>query len=305
MMPAVMLNPPLRPPQRDAFETSPFRGFGEVSNGDRYYRSPAEPAISPDWHELCDLTRARLGVAPLLPHCSARGGARNHADRESCALTVAHIANLTAAAAYASVIGLPLTRMVTIHWEAAGLSLPDMAKATGRYIDLMTKALARHRCGTAWLWVHEAGEGKGGHCHLLAHVPPDFVPILTTLQRGWLRRITAQPYRSRVVHSRPIGGRLGLETGNPDLHAVNLETALAYVLKGASAEAAAKFALVRLEPGGRIIGKRCGTSQNIGAKARKGWSDVAQIPRISPTGDLGSGRSATGRHVRATSPNYV
>ena len=24
-----------------------------------------------------------------------------------------------------------------------------------------------------------------------------------------------------------------------------------------------------LEPGGRVIGKRCGTSQNIGAKARK------------------------------------
>jgi len=34
-------------------------------------------------------------------------------------------------------------------------------------------------------------------------------------------------------------------------------------------EAASQFGLERLEPGGRIIGKRCGTSQNIGAKARK------------------------------------
>jgi len=33
-------------------------------------------------------------------------------------------------------------------------------------------------------------------------------------------------------------------------------------------EAASQFALERLEAGGRIIGKRCGTSQNIGAKAR-------------------------------------
>ena len=67
---------------------------------------------------------------------------------------------------------------------------------------------------------------KGGHCHLLAHVPADLVPRLTGLQRGWLRRITGQPYRARVIHSKPIGGRLGLETGNPDLHAINLEAAL-------------------------------------------------------------------------------
>jgi hypothetical protein len=53
------------------------------------------------------------------------------------------------------------------------------------------------------------------------------------------------------------------------LHDINLATALAYVLKGASSEAALRFALGRLEPGGRVIGKRCGTSQNIGAKARK------------------------------------
>lgn len=72
-----------------------------------------------------------------------------------------------------------------------------------------------------------------------------------------------------MIHSRPIGGRLGLELGNPDLHAVNLEVALAYILKGANSEAASRYALDRLQPGGRVIGKRCGTSQNIGAKARK------------------------------------
>ena len=148
-----------------------------------------------------------------------------------------------------------------------------MAKATYRFTDLLTKALARHGSRTAWLWTHENvpgnGHDKGGHCHLLAHVPAALVPVVTALQRGWLRRITGQPYRARVIHSKPIGRRLGLETGNPDLHAVNLEAALAYVLKGASPDAASKFGLERLEPGGRIIGKRCGTSQNIGAKARK------------------------------------
>lgn len=182
---------------------------------------------------------------------------------------MAQIANLSAAERHSRQVGLSFTRMITIHWQAAGVPLEGMAKATGRFTDLMAKALARHGSDTAWLWVHENGNRKGGHCHLLAHVPADLVSRLTALQRGWLRIVTGQPYRARVIHSKPIGGRLRLETGNPNLHAVNLETALAYVLKGASPEAASQFGLERLEPGGLIIGKRCGTSQNIGPKARQ------------------------------------
>jgi hypothetical protein len=158
--------------------------------------------------------------------------------------------------------------MVSIHWEAAGVSLAGMSKATGRYLDCMAKTLARYGARTAWLWVHENGAGKGGHCHVLVHVPAALVAKVTALQRGWLRRITGTLYRARVIRSKPIGGLLGLETSNPDLHAVNLSEAMDYVLKGADAEAAARFGLERLEPCGTVIGKRCGTSQNISAKAR-------------------------------------
>jgi len=105
--------------------------------------------------------------------------------------------------------------------------------------------------------------------NMLAHVPADLVRRVTGLQRGWLHRITGREYRAGVIHSKPVGGRLGLEAGNPELHARNLETALSYVLKGADGASAARFNLSRLEPGGLITGKRCGTSQNIGAKARK------------------------------------
>ena len=209
------------------------------------------------------------GVAAHLPPIVKRGGARNSASRESYALSLAQVANLEAAERHAEMIGLPFTRMITIHWEAAGVPLAGMAHATGRFTDLMSKSLRRHGSRTAWLWAHENGERKGGHVHLLAHVPAALVPVVTGLQKGWLRRITSTPYRPRVIHSKPIGGRLGLESGNPDLHDINLEVAVAYVLKGATDAAAAKFNLERLESGGRIIGKRCGTSQNVGAKARK------------------------------------
>lgn len=226
--------------------------------------------IPGSWHGRCHITRARLGLAAHLPSNAApRGGARNLAARESDELTTAQIGHLIDAANHANAIGLPFTRMLTIHWQAAGLPLERMAKATGRFTDLMTKALARNGCKSAWLWVHESGEGKGGHCHLLAHVPAPLAPMVTRLHKGWLRSITGKPYRRGVIHSKPIGGRLGLEAGNPDLHAINLEAALAYLLKGASHEAASQFALERLEAGGRVIGKRCGTSQNIGRQARR------------------------------------
>ena len=250
-----------------AFETSPVRGFGEVSIAPRQPHSPTNPPI-PKTGTAVAVSYLPLGVAALLPCSTGRGGARNRASRESYELTASQIANLRAAERHATKIGLQFTRMLTIHWEAAGVPLAGMARATGRFTDLMTKALARHVSGTAWLWVHENGDGKGGHCHLLAHVPAALVPVLGGLQRGWLGRITGNPYRARVIRSKPIGGRLGLEAGNPDLHAINLGAALAYVLKGTSPEAASQFGLERLEAGGRVIGKRCGTSQNIGAKAR-------------------------------------
>lgn len=204
-----------------------------------------------------------------LPRSTGRGGSRNLANRESYALSVAHVANLKAATAHASEIGLPFTRMITIHWETLGVPLKSMAKATGRFLDYLTKWLSRCQCRTAWIWVHENGDVKGGHCHALAHVPSEHVKALTGRLRAWLRLISGKPYRKRAIKSKPIGRRLRLEKGNPDLHARNLESTLVYLLKGANPKAAAKFGLERLEPGGLVIGKRCGTSQNIGAKARQ------------------------------------
>lgn len=247
-------------------------GFGEESNPPRLPRTSTKTGPSSP-RRLASPNYITIGGGALSAVGGGRGGARNRADRQSHALTVTQVANLTAAERHAQAIGLPFTRMVTIHWQAAGIPLAGMAKATGRFLDLMSKALARHGSPTAWIWTHEnataKGQDKGGHCHLLAHVPADLVAVVARLQRGWLRRITGQPYRARVIHSRPIGGRLGVEIGNPQLHEINLEVAFGYLLKGASQEAAAQFGLERLEPGGRVIGKRCGTSQNIGAKARK------------------------------------
>ena len=249
------------------FETSTHCGFSEVSIAPSTSPLLAKPTVSRAGTARA-INNVTLGTAAFLPQQANRGGARNRADRESHALTTAQISHLMAAERHAAQIGLTFTRMITIHWEAAGVPLTAIAKATGRFTDLMTKALARHGSRTAWIWIHENCGPKGGHCHLLVHVPADLVSILTNRQRGWLRRITGEPYTVRVIRSDPIGGRLGLEVGNPELHTANLRAALAYLLKGASSQAALRHGLGLLKPGGLIIGKRCGTSQNIGTKAR-------------------------------------
>ena len=268
MMPAAMVKLQSCNRHGGALKLHRRGAFGEVSNALLQPVSPANPSIEEGGTELA-ISYLHLGVAPLLPCSTGRGGARNRADRESHALTAAHIANLSAAKRHAAAMGLPFTRMLTIHWKAAGVPLSGMVRANGRFTDLLTKFLARHGTATTWLWTNENGPGKGWHCHILAHVPAALVDGLVNLQRGWLRSITGNPYRASVIKSEPDGGRLGLERGNPDLHAVNLEVAFGYVCKGAPQAVLDAAGIDRMhEPGGRVLGKRCGTSQNIGATAR-------------------------------------
>lgn len=246
-------------------------GFGEVSNLAGQPQAVDSPSAANAGTDLA-ITYIKLGVvvsdADKQRH---RGGARNRKGRESLALTGAQAVNLIEAARHATAIGLPFTRMMTIHWQASGVPLEDMAAATGRFTDLLSKALARHGSRTAWLWVHENGDGKGGHCHMLVHIPFDLVPMVQKRRRQWLRRITGNPFRPRVVKTDALGRRLGLEASNPELLAENVAKALGYLLKGMTPHVPVAAFLKRLEPGGRIIGKRCGTSQNIGHKARSEW----------------------------------
>lgn len=240
---------------------------GEVSIGDAAARITENLKVDAAG-TIAALNTLHLGDAADFASRPGRGGARNRACRESFALKRAQVENLIAATQFSCEIGLPFNRMITIHWEAAGISLKDMAKATSQFLDLMTKVLSRRGGQIAWLWVHEGGISKGGHCHMLVHIPSDMIDVVTEFQRRWLRAITESPYRKGVIRGKPIGLRRGLEVSNPPLHRENLFNVMSYVIKGAYPDVAAAMGLPRLQPGGRVIGRRCSTSQNIGAKAR-------------------------------------
>lgn len=209
---------------------------------------------------------ARGGEVSIpLPKTKNRGGARNRADRESNGLTSKQVAELRDASLHAFKVGLPLNRFITIDWELAGIPLQEMVGASGDFWDLLKKWLARRGFGTARVYVHEnAPDSVGGHCHMLVHVPPECVRRLVGAQKRWLRNITGRPYRKGVIKSVAIGRRLGLETANPSLYRSNLDETVAYMCKGALRPPSPRWS----QPGGLVMGKRCGTSQNIGKKAR-------------------------------------
>jgi hypothetical protein len=194
------------------------------------------------------------------------GGARNRADRSSIHLSTAAVTGMIEAAHFAECIGLAFNRHWTVHYEMAGIAEDDGAAFVGRLLTFARKHVHRAGGKLAALWARENGDGKGGHVHILLHVPSGIT--LRNLTRRWIKAAGGNPAR-RVSRVRTIGGTLASASVGDEHYQANADAVLAYLVKAASSETGNALALPRYGEGGRIIGKRCGTSQNIGAKARK------------------------------------
>lgn len=203
------------------------------------------------------------------PSFSNWGGARNRADRTGDVLTLAKAQAIIGAAYHAIKIGLPFNRFVTIHLERAGIADAEAAVSVGSIMKLATDWTRKQGQVLTYSWVREndAGNGsKGSHVHLLCHCP-DTLPIGRMWQR-WLRQVSGARYRTKTIKCERIGGTLNSYACAPAVYLQNLDRVLAYVVKGVSPDDAATLGLPRQQAGGRIIGKRAGWSQNVGAKAR-------------------------------------
>ena len=197
------------------------------------------------------------------------GGARNRGDRTSEGLTLKQANGIIEAAQFAGAIGLPLNRHMTVHWEHAGVTDSRAAKAIGAFLTLARDWLRKQGERFASIWVRENGDGKGSHAHILMHVRPEMARAFTGNQRRWIRHVSGNPYRAGTIHTARIGGTLRAASSAPDHYAANLWAVVSYIAKSAAPAAIALLSLTKPhEPGGQVIGKRCGWSQNIGRKAR-------------------------------------
>ena len=94
------------------------------------------------------------------------------------------------------------------------------------------------------------------------HVPRGW--RLGYLTRRWIKAAGGQ-YRKSVSRIRPIGGSVNCAWTSPALYRENLERLANYLTKGSDSKVAAELGLDLLKPGGAIVGKRWGRTQNLGA----------------------------------------
>lgn len=172
--------------------------------------------------------------------------------------------NLVEATRFAEAAGLPFNRFTTVHWESAGVA--DDLAATGRFLKLLGNAVKAGGGSFAYAWVRESGSGKGAHVHILWHGPV-VLPVFGRRVRDWLRACGGRPKKG-VCHTRSVGRSLVHAVTGGDDYTRNVWEALDYILKGSDPAARAALGIVRQEPGGEIVGKRCGTSANIDRAAR-------------------------------------
>ena len=171
-----------------------------------------------------------------------------------------------AAAQYALAIGKPLTRHLTVRLERQGVSDADAVKAIGRLITLLRDHVRKTAGGEiAYIWSRENGAVIGGHVHILLHFPADYIWRGHRVQR-WIERISNRPYKKGAIKTTRVGGTAKAHEQNPGRYLANLAAVVGYIIKGTCPNADATLKLERMKAQGRVMGKRCGRSQNVGAR---------------------------------------
>lgn len=249
-------------PQMTSGRASLYRGAG------RSNQQPPVPATARRSAEppTCGAPSpaASSALATSFKPIPRRGGARNRADRRTLAISKTAARALIEATRFAEAAGMPFNRFTTIHWQAACVA--DGLLATGQFLKRIANLIRSNGGRFACIWIRENGDGKGEHVHVLWHGPSD-LPKLGRWMRATLKACGATR-RKGVCLTRSLGRTLlQAFTGGTD-YAENLDRLLSYVLKGADASARESLNLGRCEPGGELVGKRTGVSENIGQTAR-------------------------------------
>ena len=208
-----------------------------------------------------------------LPFCPAKptwGGARNRADRATDALSDDKVDDLSNAARFALATGRTFQRHWIVHYGRAGIAEHEAAGFLRKLFDQVRRQARRAGGELTALWVREQASTYGEHAHILLHLPPGL--SLRNRTRRWIET-AGGTYQPGVSMTKSIGGRLDKQTANNgsntgEHHRENAANVVRYLLKSASAEKGEQLGLTRHGRVGRIIGKRCGWTQNIGNVAR-------------------------------------
>lgn len=221
--------------------------------------------------------RAYISVSrPPSREVGRRGGNHLRGNRISYEVSRSQAELILGAAYFAYRRGLPFNRWITINLSKAGIVDEEAAQSIRIFLKTAADAVKYWGGEFAATWVRENGfnldgDPTGTHVHILAHIPPRLVPQFKNAQRGWMSRIRmSDHHRAGTIKGKPIDGFNSMISGYPLVYAHSLYKLVSYQLKSAVPDTLAALHLGKPHKrGGMILGKRCGTSQNIGRAAWK------------------------------------
>ena len=167
-------------------------------------------------------------------------------------ITLRQANNLIAACEFAGAIGCRLNVSVDIFWLMFSGYAED-TKRLAKCQQRLSKWFVRRDFQLSWIWVREIGANGALHTHILLHVPPWLMED-EEFQIAFERSLEPEggPTHEKAIVIKP---------------AYSPEGKLRYMLKGMSRADANRFK-VRASFQGEIEGKRVGTTQNLGPRAR-------------------------------------
>jgi hypothetical protein len=189
--------------------------------------------------------------------------------RTSTHITLQQAENMMKALAFARVIGRALNTHATIHWVGTKAGDDPDGRRFARVREGLDKWLMRHGVtgGLTAVWVRERGSGGFGeivHCHMLFHLAHPFL-------RG-RKHVEVVRALERLVDRHGDGNfaDFTLKLTSPD------DPNGLYLIKGGGPGVWRKYGVPGCwrEPQGFVHGKRCGTTENIGPKAREQRNDL-------------------------------
>jgi hypothetical protein len=240
--------------------------------------------------------------ATRLPRLGAE--APNNRHRPSAALSLAKAIDLADAVEHAEIIGLHLTKFITIHFATAGL--PDAIRpqeAVGKFLKMASQWLRLRGHPFAFVWVLERVTSIREHVHIMCSCPHALAAEFNVKARGaWMTKagmLTAKQARKRAkALNRDSEGivieRIGPRGYHPatahwqSTYSNQVTGLLQYHLKGIDPEqvpandagrvlirtSGGKVITIEPEYQGTIFGRRCSRSENIGPKARQAYAAI-------------------------------
>jgi hypothetical protein len=169
--------------------------------------------------------------------------------------------NIFDAVNFAKLNGIPLVAHLTTHWSLTDIGDDPDGVLFAKLREGLSKWLSRQDINFAAAWARErqaGGQSDVEHCHLLFHLPTKFRSGAKLLQVEAAIARLIKLHAGGILHEKAVDLRVHED---PDGK---------YLLKGGGPQIWKRFGLRkehrRLQ--GRIDGKRCGVTENIGPAAR-------------------------------------